>query len=280
MAQTLNGTDTGIVNRSKRTYVAVTDTTAFYSYTVAMNASYVTTGTLAENGTTLSRGTLLRENGKRLFPDANPGVTKFLVGVFLTESPFTSGFIDPNAGFFVLYNGDKPTYLGGSSDFVGLAGGTPSIPSLLTIGSVTAGTGVVATTGGVVATAGQIRAATVTALTAYTVANSGAFSSVTRNIDPTLGQVFTLAISIGTSVTNGPQAITLTCTTTPAAGSIVYVIINATTAGTTGLTIVEGTNVQMNTVTIGTSAGYRGLTFVSDGANLVQVGAGVVATVE
>jgi hypothetical protein len=95
-----------------------------------------------------------------------------------------------------------------------------------------------------------------------------------------LGQVFTLAISIGTSVTNGPQAITLTCTTTPAAGSIVYLVINATTAGTTGLTIVEGTNVQMNTVTIGTSAGYRGLTFVSDGTNLVQVGAGVAASVQ
>jgi len=271
MAQ-LDGTDTGIVNRSKRTYVAVTDTTAFYSYTVAMNASYVNSGTLTANGTTIARGTLLRENGKRLFPDANPGVTKFLVGVFLTESPFTSGFIDPNAGFFVLYNGDKPTYLGGSSDFVGLAGGTPSIPSLLTIGSVTAGTGVVATTG-------TVRAATVTALGSYTVANSGAFTSVNRNIDPTLGQVFTLTINIGTSATS-TGAITLTCTTTPAAGSIVYVLINAVTAGTTGLTIVEGTNVQMNTVTIGTSAGYRGLTFASDGTNLVQVGAGVVATVE
>ena len=270
----LDGSDTGIMNRSKRTYVAVTDTTAFYSYTVAMNTTtYVNTGTLAANGTTITRGTLLRENGKKLYPDANPGITKFYVGVYLTESPFTSGFIDPNAGYFVLYNGDKPTYLGGSSDFVGLAGGTPTIPSLTTLGAVTAGTGVVATTG-------QIRAATVTTLTAYSVANSAAFTNVTRNIDPTLGQVFTLAISIGTSVTGVTGTITLTCTSTPAAGSIVYVVINATSAGTTGLTIIEGTNVQMNTVTIGTSAGYRGLTFVSDGANLVQVGAGVVATVE
>jgi hypothetical protein len=269
----LDGSDTGIVNRSKRTYVAVTDTTAFYSYTVAMSTSYVNTGTLTANGTTITRGTLLRENGKKLYPDANPGITKLYVGVFLTESPFTSGFIDPNAGFFVLYNGDKPTYLGGSSDFVGLAGGTPSIPSLLTIGSVTAGTGVVATTG-------QIRAATVTALTAYTVASSGTITAANRDIDPTLGQVFTLTINISNTSVTGTGAISIRCLTTPAAGSIVYLIINAVTAGTTGLTIVEGTNVQMNTVTIGTSAGYRGLTFVSDGANLVQVGAGVVATVE
>ena len=267
----LDGSDTGILNRSKRTYVAVTDTTAFYSYTVAMSTSYVNTGTLVANGTTITRGTLLRENGKKLYPDANPGIKKFMVGVYLTESPYTSGFIDPNAGYFVLYNGDKPTYLGGSSDFVGLAGGTPTIPSLTTLGAVTAGTGIVATTG-------QVRAATVTALAAYTV-SGGTFTSSSRNIDPTLGQVFTLLINIGGGP-SGSGVITLTCTTTPAAGSIVYLIINAATAGTAGLTIVEGTNVQMNTVTIGASAGYRGLTFVSDGANLVQVGAGVVATVE
>ena len=257
----LDGSDTGIVNRSKRTYVAVTDTTAFYSYTVAMNTTtYVNTGTLTANGTTIARGTLLRENGKKLYPDANPGITKFYVGVFLTESPFTSGFIDPNAGFFVLYNGDKPTYLGGSSDFVGLAGGTPTIPSLTTVGAVTAGTGVVATTGGVVATAGPLRAATVTTNSSTT---SGALT-----FNPTLGNVFRF-----TATLNG--AVTLAASTaTNTAGQVIYVFI--TSGG--GQSLSDGTNVDLNgTITL--TAGKKiCITLVSDGTTFTQANAQLIFT--
>ena len=257
----LDGSDTGIVNRSKRTYVAVTDTTAFFSYTVAMNnTTYVNTGTLTANGTTITRGTLLRENGKKLYPDANPGVTKFMVGVFLTESPFTSGFIDPNAGFFVLYNGDKPTYLGGSSDFVGLAGGTPSIPSLLTIGGVTAGTGVVATTGGVVATAGPLRAATVTTNSSTT---SGALT-----FNPTLGNVFRFTATLNGAVTLAASTVTDT------AGQVIYVFI--TSGG--GQSLSDGTNVDLNgTITL--TAGKKiCITLVSDGTTFTQANAQLIFT--
>lgn len=251
----LDGSDTGIVNRSKRTYVAVTDTTAFYSYTVAMNTTtYVNTGTLAVNGTTITRGTLLRENGKKLYPDANPGVTKFMVGVYLTESPFTSGFIDPNAGFFVLYNGDKPTYLGGSSDFVGLAGGTPTIPSLTTVGAVTAGTGLVATTGGVVATAGPLRAATVTTDSTTT---SGALT-----FNPTLGNVFKFTGTIAGACTLATSTVTNT------AGQIVYVYI--TNGG--GFALTDGTNVDLNGSITLTAGKKIIIQLLSDGTNFTQVG--------
>lgn len=255
----LDGSDTGIMNRSKRTYVAVTDTTAFFSYTVAMNTTtYVNTGTLAANGTTITRGTLLRENGKKLYPDANPGITKFYVGVYLTESPFTSGFIDPNAGFFVLYNGDKPTYLGGSSDFVGLAGGTPTIPSLTTVGAVTAGTGVVATTGGVVATAGPLRAATVTENSTTT---SGALT-----FNPTLGNVFKFTATLNGAVTLASSTVANT------AGQVVYVFI--TSGG--GQSLTDGTNVDLNgTITL-TASKKICITLVSDGTTFTQANAQLI----
>ena len=249
----LDGSDTGILNRSKRTYVAVTDTTAFYSYTVAMNTSYVNTGTLAANGTTITRGTLLRENGKKLYPDANPGITKFYVGVYLTESPFTSGFIDPNAGYFVLYNGDKPTYLGGSSDFVGLAGGTPTIPSLTTVGAVTAGTGVVATTG-------AIRAATVTTDSTTT---GGALT-----FNPTLGNVFKFTGSLATPCTLAATTVANT------AGQVVYIYITA--GGNQNLS--DGTNVDLNGTISLTTGKKIVIPLISDGTIFTQASGQLIFT--
>ena len=238
----LDGSDTGIVNRSKRTYVAVaTATTQFYSYTVAMNTTtFVNTGTLTGSAATVVAGTLLRENGKKLYPDANPGVTKYLVGVYLTESPFTSGFIDPNSGLFVVYNSDKPTYLGGSASF---AAANPALPSLTTTNLVTAGTGVVATTG-------QIRAATITA--------------ITTAIDISLGQVFTLT-------TSGSATLTIS---NPSNGAVVYLIVT----GGGSHTITFGTNIKG----LGTLAVTLGqiftLEFVCDGTSLLEVARTAVFT--
>ena len=238
----LDGSDTGIVNRSKRTYVAVaTATTQFYSYSVALNTTtYVNTGTLTGSAATVVAGTLLRENGKKLFPEANPGVTKYLVGVYLTESPFTSGFIDPNSGVFVVYNSDKPTYLGGSASF---AAANPALPSLTTTNLVTAGTGVVATTG-------QIRAATITV--------------ITTAIDISLGQVFTLT-------TSGAATLTIS---NPANGAVVYFIVT----GGGSHVITFGTNIKgLGTLTVTVGQIFT-LEFVCDGTSLLEVARTAVFT--
>ena len=146
-----NGSDTGSLNRSKRSYMSVAAfDTAFFTYTVAMNTTtYVNTGTLTTvSGATAGncpKGRVLRENGKKLFPDANPGITKFLVGVYDSITGF-SGFIDPNGPVFTMYNSDKPTYL---ADSVGPDGRTAAkAPPVFTDGTIEAASTIKAGTGG------------------------------------------------------------------------------------------------------------------------------------
>ena len=146
-----NGSDTGSLNRSKRSYMSVAAfDTSFFTYTVAMNTTtYVNTGTLttvsSATAANCPKGRVLRENGKKLFPDANPGITKFLVGVYDSITGF-SGFIDPNAPVFVMYNSDKPTYL---ADTVGPDGRTAAkAPPVFTDGTIEAASTIKAGTGG------------------------------------------------------------------------------------------------------------------------------------
>ena len=146
-----NGSDTGSLNRSKRSYMSVAAfDTSFFTYTVAMNTTtYVNTGTLTTvSGATAAncpKGRVLRENGKKLFPDANPGITKFLVGVYDSITGF-SGFIDPNGPVFTMYNSDKPTYL---ADSVGPDGRTAAkAPPVFTDGTIEAASTIKAGTGG------------------------------------------------------------------------------------------------------------------------------------
>lgn len=88
----------------------------FFSYTVTTGPSpqFKKIGTLAAvNGATSGNcpaGNILRENGKKLFPDAYPGVTDYMVGVFDILNNL-SGFIDPNDPVFAPFNGDRPNYL-------------------------------------------------------------------------------------------------------------------------------------------------------------------------
>jgi len=95
-----------------------------YTYTVTQNrTTYQTTGTLAANVTgatalTCPAGTVLRENGKKLYPGAHNGVTTLMVGVFwntaktdTTTSNMLSGFIDPNSPKFAVFSADRPNYM-------------------------------------------------------------------------------------------------------------------------------------------------------------------------
>jgi hypothetical protein len=91
--------------------------TDIFRYTTSVNAALQTVGTLTSlsvvgtaTNVNCPANRVLRENGRRLFPDANPGVSVLLVGVYDAASGL-SGFIDPNSPKFVLVSSDRANYL-------------------------------------------------------------------------------------------------------------------------------------------------------------------------
>jgi hypothetical protein len=109
----------------EKSYIASTPFNAdVYTYTVTKSTvTFQTTGLLAANvagatAATCPAGTVLRENGKKLYPGAHNGVTTLMVGVFWntsktdsTVSNMLSGFIDPNSPRFAVFNADRPNYM-------------------------------------------------------------------------------------------------------------------------------------------------------------------------
>lgn len=271
------------LNSARRSYIT---TAAFhadiFAYTTSFNAAtFATTGTLTSLST-LGTATaancpanrVLRETGKKLYPSGmvnandttygspNPGVRTYMVGVY-DPNTFLTGFIDPNAKIFAIYNSDKPDYvargLNPNGGFTELDTGAP----VYTLGSVTAGTTVTAGTG-VVATAGQVRAATITPLTSIT-ANG---AQTAQNLDATLGSIFTITIS----PPSGVASITLDVPTAAVvAGARIELLITATTAFNT--TITFGTNIVSNSTYIVTSAAtsFFAISFVCNGTQFFEV---------
>lgn len=92
---------------NRRSYIATKPfSNAFYAYseeTSSLNA-------VTNNNALCPVGRVLRENGKKLYPDANPGINQYYVGVY-DPVTFLKGFIDPNGGVFAEFNANKPTYL-------------------------------------------------------------------------------------------------------------------------------------------------------------------------
>jgi len=131
-----------IVGAPRRQYISIQPFDSdFYTYTtstVFTNGNFVTTGTLSAvsgaNATNCPEGRVLRENGKKLFPNANPGVPTFLVGVY-DSTTFLSGFIDPNSRIFQPQSTDLPTYLPNPVDSQG-DGLTDLGPGVYTRGEV------------------------------------------------------------------------------------------------------------------------------------------------
>lgn len=118
MAAITSPINVGMPNLSRRSYMTTgTFHTDIFRYTTSVNASLQTVGTLTSLSS-VGTGTaancpinrVLRENGRRLFPDANPGVSGLLVGVYDAASGL-SGFIDPNSPKFVLVSSDRANYL-------------------------------------------------------------------------------------------------------------------------------------------------------------------------
>ena len=197
----LNGTTDGFNSgHPRRLYITTSSYhNDIYKYTTSRNASFVVTGTLTSLAT-LGTGTsvncpadrILRENGRRLNKDANPGVSTLLVGVYDSVSGL-SGFIDPNSPRFAVYNGDKSVFQDNGVDPNG--GLVDRGPPIYTRGTVTAGSGLTLTAGGLTQKV-------------ITLAATGS-----QNLDLSLGNVFYL-----------PVATALTAAT--------YTLLNATVGST------------------------------------------------
>lgn len=152
--------------QSKRSYVATAVfNTALFSYTSAKDANNQLQYTLAVNplatASNCKAGHILKENGRKLVPGANPGVTTYMVGVF-DSSSLLNGFIDPNNNLFAVYSTNLPNFVDRGIDSVTALDNTTNDmgPSVFTNGLVKALGNITSTTGNIEATNGSVSAAT------------------------------------------------------------------------------------------------------------------------
>ena len=243
----------GIPNLSRRSYVSTgIFKNDIFKYTTTVNASYVTVGTLTSLAT-LGTGTdgtcpinrVLRENGRRLFPDATPGVSALLVGVYDAVSGL-SGFIDPNSSKFVLMSSDRANYLADPVNPV--SGYKDALVRSATVLPIT-----VAATASIDANLAQTF--TLTTTTQATVALSA--SAV-----PPAGSLTYLIVTNGAS--NGTSgSFTATATT------ITFVTSPAVVAATN--TLGGGFREAASLVTSAVTGDIYVMTFISDGTRLIEV---------
>lgn len=241
MAANSSPINLGVVGIPRRSYVS---TGPFhldiFKYTTSMNAAYQTVGTLTSlsvvgTGTSSNcpGNRVLRENGRRLVPDATPctpAITTLLVGVYDAVSGL-SGFIDPNSPKFAVYGTDRANWLADATNPVGGAKDALGANALLT----------------------------------GTTPNTG--SGYTLAIDCTAAKVF--KYTLGTSADS--QTTTITATAVPVAGSTVILIL--TSNGNAGAkTIAFTTNFidEGNFAIPASSSANYVFTFVSDGTTLYE----------
>jgi hypothetical protein len=81
-----------------------------------VNAQGITVGVITPvSGATAVNcpaGRVLRETGRKIYPGANPmpsGYNTYMVSVYDAQTQLT-GFIDPNASVWCMYNNDKPNF--------------------------------------------------------------------------------------------------------------------------------------------------------------------------
>jgi len=105
-------------NTPRRSYITLASfEDDFYSY------NGVELGTVeGATSETCPKGRVLRENGRKLYPPADPetsgpypGIVTYMVGVYDAVS-FLNGFINPNYQIFTPLNTDKPTYVPNGHD--------------------------------------------------------------------------------------------------------------------------------------------------------------------
>ena len=189
--------------QARREYITTSAfNTDFYTYTTSMNPpTYEIRGTLAANVTGATAATcpanrILRENGKKLYPDANPQISTYMVGVYDANSGL-SGYIDPNSPKFAVYNSDKPVYL---SDGVNPNGGlTDQGQPVYTRGTITAGS---------ISSLGTFTA--VTAVTAGSISSLGTFAAVTTITAGTGGFIMPVNTSVAATGSTNADAASIT----------------------------------------------------------------------
>ena len=254
----------------------------FFTHTVSLNTSYQTVGTLtAVSGATAAncpKSRVLRENGRKLYPDANPGVTVYMVGVYdaITE---LSGFIDPNSPVFTILNTDKPNYLANSTD-PGVGGLVDKANPVYTNSSVDAGTFITAGTN-ITATAGSINAGTfVTAQTGLRTVSGQIMSAAVPTITASANGNYYLNVGVSqvskVVVAGATTALSLHATTngtvggsnlTTLAGAVSYVLFD--NPYTRDVTITLGDQIRAyNTIVL--SNATASMTFVCDGVSLFE----------
>lgn len=117
---------------SKKSYITTQAPNGhIYTYTRTFNGTtFAETGVLAAIDFTITpysayniAGIVLRETGKKLYADANPGVSRYMVGVFIIDqdgnnvsNSLGSMYIDPNCSVFAQFNGQRPTYIPTAED--------------------------------------------------------------------------------------------------------------------------------------------------------------------
>ena len=214
----------------------------FYNYTLSSNATTrVVTGSLgAVTGATnvnCPAGRILKENGRRLYSNADPGISTFMVGVIDSVTGY-SGLIDPNASLFQRYTNERAADLADGLDYSVGSGSNHRGDSTFTWGNVIAG-------GNVIANSQLQSGAGIVALTNSNAANL------------TNGQYFTYVMAATT---------TLVATAVPPAGTVVFLSLTGNT-----FTATFGAGYKMTTTTAAPVASNIVVTLVSDGTNMREV---------
>lgn len=262
----------------QKQYIAVAPfNTAFYNYYTVKTSPWATVGKFEPvglaNAENCPKGRILRENGKKLYPAANPDVGKYMVGVYDSVSQL-QGYIDPNAYPFAPFSNDKPYFL---EDTPGDIGPSVYCNTVESVSTITAGSSIwagswISSMGSIAATdyiqagtsitaAKQIRSSTITVVP---------INDLNANINVSEGQIFTLHVdegSYGTTV----GATNLGSLT----GAIVYLIIHNLYNGSDFQMLIEFdssilTSINQKRLSLDNSSKYI-MTFVCDGSNLVEV---------
>ena len=202
----------------------------------ALSAVLNTSG-VAVTATDCPAGRILRTNGKKLYPDAAAlDLTAYpdrtpLIGVFDYHSGL-SGFIDPNATVFAIYNVDKPidsldgTAASGANNHRGM--------SVYTGGSVTVGTQIRLTSGTSVipyaaTTSPYNFSTTLTSFYSFTPAAAVTISASAVPISGTLVTIFYSAAGSFTVTHGGSFSATGNIPLTSSAAFVVSYVSNGTT---------------------------------------------------
>ena len=117
MATVGRANNASYLNTSRLSYISTAPfNNDFYTYSTAI-INRVTAGVMVPvadaNAGNCPAGRVLRETGRKLVPGANPmpsGFNTYMVSVYDAQTGLT-GFIDPNARIFAIYNTDKPNFL-------------------------------------------------------------------------------------------------------------------------------------------------------------------------